>query len=254
VTMRDRILAGVAATVAVVGAFWFLALHPRLDHASKLSDQVSQATVRRDQAEADAAQAQAAKAAYSANYATVARLGKSVPVDDEVPSLVYQLDTAAKATGIDFRAVKLAGGAVGSPAAATQPSASASSSSTSGSTPASASATQTAVATLPPGASIGPAGFPSMPFSFTFRGNFFTLEHFLRKVGGFTGISGKQIRVGGRLLTLDGISLSAAPEGFPHITASISATAFLVPADQGATGGATPTGPATTTTAAEVTP
>jgi hypothetical protein len=253
VSARDRMLLGVLATVAVVGGFFFLAIRPRLNHASNLSDQVAQAVQRRDQAEADAAQARAARAAYSANYATVTRLGKSVPVDDEVPSLVYQLDTAAHATGIDFRAIKLAANAAGSPAASPPTS---NSTSSSGTKPAAASATQTAAATLPPGASIGPAGFPSMPFSFTFRGNFFSLEHFLRKVGGFTGISGKTIRVGGRLLTLDGISLTAAPEGFPHITASISATAFLVPADEGATGGATPGAPAggTATTAAEVTP
>jgi hypothetical protein len=250
-TARDRILAAVAATVALVGAFWFVALHPRFEHASRLSDQIAKASARRDDAEASAAQAEAAKAAYATNYATVARLGKSVPVDDEVPSLVYQLDSAARATHVDFRAVKLAAAPAGS-AGASAPSAG--SSSGAAGTATSASATQTAAVTLPPGATIGPAGFPSMPFTFTFNGNFFTLERFLHEIDGFTGIAGKQIRVGGRLLTLDGISLAAAPEGFPHITASISATAFLVPADEGATGGATPSGPAATTTAAEVTP
>ena len=150
-----------------------------------------------------------------------------------MPSLVYQLDSAADATGIDFRAVKLAAAPQARPPRR-QPR-----------PPASRErpATQAAAVALPPGASVGPAGFPSMPFSFTFTGNFFTLERFLRKVDGFTGVSGKRIRVGGRLLTLDGISLTAAPDGFPHIKASISATAFLVPADQGLTGGATPTGP-----------
>jgi hypothetical protein len=250
---RDRILAGVAGTVAVIAAFWFLALKPRVHDASNLSDKVSQAQTRRDEAEAAFAAAQAAKSAYRTNYATVARLGKSVPVDDEVASLVFQLDSAAHATDVDFRAIKLAAGTSAASSAAPAPT-NGTTPSTSKTTPASASATQAAAVTLPPGASIGPAGFPSMPFTFTFNGNFFTLERFLRKVGGFTGLSGKQIRVGGRLLTLDGMALTAAPEGFPHITASISATAFLVPADEGATGGATPTGPATTTTTAEVTP
>ena len=239
-TARQRILAAVAGTLLVVGAYYFLALSPRLHDASDLSDKVAKTETRLQQAEVKAAQAQAAKNAYRTNYATVARLGKSVPVDDEVPSLVYQLDSAADATGIDFRSVKLASGAAG--AASTPPAA----------TPGKSGAapTQAVAVALPPGASVGPAGFPSMPFSFTFTGNFFTLERFLRKVDGFTGVSGKRIRVGGRLLTLDGISLTAAVDGFPHIKASISATAFLVPADQGLTGGATPTGPATTTTSA----
>jgi hypothetical protein len=241
VTARQRILAAVAGALIVVGAYYFLALSPRLHDASDLSDEVAKAETRLQQADARAAQARAAKNAYRTNYATVARLGKSVPVDDEVPSLVYQLDSAAHATGIDFRAVKLANGAAGASSAP----APATTTDKSG-----AAATQAAAVALPPGASVGPAGFPSMPFSFTFTGNFFTLERFLRKVDGFTGVSGKRIRVGGRLLTLDGISLTAAPEGFPHIKASISATAFLVPADQGLTGGATPTSPAATTTSA----
>jgi Pilus assembly protein, PilO len=240
VSPRQRILTAIAGALVVLGGFWFLALSPRFDKASELSDQVAKAQTRLTQAEAEAVSAQEAKKAYRRNYATVARLGKSVPVDDDVPSLVYQLDQAANATKVDFRTIKL--GSAQS-AAASQPA------------PKSGTATQTAAATLPPGSSIGPAGFPSMPFSFTFKGNFFTLERFLRKLDSFTGVSGKHIRVGGRLLTLNGISLSAATEGFPHIKASISATAFLVPADEGLTGGATPATPAsTTTTAAEVTP
>ena len=239
-TARQRILAAVAGALLVIGAYWFLALSPRLHDASDLSDQVARARTTLQRAEAQAVQAQAAKDAYRTNYATVARLGKSVPVDDEVPSLVYQLDSAAHATGIDFRSVKLASGAAGAATATSAPS------TTKAGT---ANATQVAAVALPPGASVGPAGFPSMPFSFTFTGNFFTLERFLRKVDAFTGVSGKRIRVGGRLLTLDGISLAAAADGFPHIKASITATAFLVPADEGLTGGATATGPTTTTSA-----
>jgi hypothetical protein len=250
---RDRILLGVAGTVAAIVAFWVLALSPRVHDATKVSDQVKLAETRRDEANAAYAAAQAAKSAYRTNYATVARLGKSVPVDDEVASLVFQLDSAAHATDVDFRSIKLAAGTSAASSAAPAPS-NGTTPSTTKTTPATASATQAAAVSLPPGAGIGPAGFPSMPFTFNFKGNFFTLENFLRKIDGFTGLSGKQIRVGGRLLTLDGLSLTAAPEGFPHITASISATAFLVPADEGATGGATPTGPATTTTNAEVTP
>jgi hypothetical protein len=44
-------------------------------------------------------------------------------------------------------------------------------------------------------------------------------------------------------MTLNAITLGAAPQGFPQITASISATTYLVPASQGLEAGATPTGP-----------
>jgi hypothetical protein len=230
---------------------WFLALAPRFDRASELGEQVESAQVRRDQAESNAAAALAARGAYPANYATVARLGKAVPVDDEIPSLLYQLDSAAKATGNDFRVIKLTGG--GAASATPTPAAAAPSDSKSKdedesdseTSTSAAPATQVAAATLPPGAAIGPAGLPAMPFTFTFHGSFFRLEHFLRRVDAFTKVSDGRISVGGRLLTLNGISLTAAPAGFPHIRASISATGFLVPATEGLTAGATPAGPAT---------
>jgi hypothetical protein len=254
---RDRILVGAAAAAAAVAALVVAALAPRFERASELGEKVERAESRRDRAEAQARAALAARAAYPANYATVARLGKAVPVDDEVASLIYQLDHAARATGNDFRAIKLTGGSgstAPAPAAPTAPSPGVSGDATSptpgGSTPSQGSgstapATQAATASLPPGATVGPAGFPAMPFSFTFNGSFFRLEHFLRRVDAFTRLAGDRIDVGGRLLTLNGISLTAAPQGFPRIRAAISATAFLVPATEGLTTGATPGGPAT---------
>jgi hypothetical protein len=83
-----------------------------------------------------------------------------------------------------------------------------------------------------------------MPFSFSFEGNFFRLSDFLRKIDRYVTPKGSNLDVNGRLLTVDGIALSAAESGFPRITASVAATAYLVPADQGTTGGATPAGPA----------
>jgi hypothetical protein len=49
-------------------------------------------------------------------------------------------------------------------------------------------------------------------------------------------------------MTLNAISLAAAKQGFPQITASISATTYLVPAGQGLMNGATPGGPSTLST------
>ena len=48
--------------------------------------------------------------------------------------------------------------------------------------------------------------------------------------------------------------LGASRDGFPKVHADITATAFVVPPDEGLTGGATPAGPASTTTAASTTP
>ena len=237
-TQRDRIVVAVMAGIAAVAVFWFMALAPKRQEAKKVGDQLSAAHQRLDQAHANVNAYRAARSTYRHDYATVARLGKAVPTDDDVPSLVYQLESAAKRSDVDFRAVKLnasAGGAAATPAPA--PSAPG------------APATQASTATLPPGASVGSAGFPTMPFTFTFEGNFFHLSAFFNRLQRFIVSTKKQLRVSGRLLTVDGIGLAAAPEGFPRMTASVEATAYLLPADEGLTNGGTPQTPAPTTTA-----
>ncbi|MGI8592880.1 MAG: hypothetical protein ACR2ML_00660 [Solirubrobacteraceae bacterium] len=82
-----------------------------------------------------------------------------------------------------------------------------------------------------------------MPFSFTFTGSFFNLADFLRKLDRYVLPKGSGVDVSGRLLTVDGIGLSVGPEGFPTIKASVAATAYLFPTEQGTVGGASPQGP-----------
>jgi hypothetical protein len=265
VTARDRTVFSVLAIVGLIAGFWFVLLNPRRDEAKKLADQVTAAQQRLDTARQTVASAEQAKAAYDHDYATVARLGKAVPVDDDVPSLVYQLEHASDRASVDFRSIKLAASssstastpqtnasaaaAVGqaeknpSGNAATDGSASPSSPSGTAASAANPAATQTSAAGLPPGASVGPAGFPTMPFDFAFTGSFFRLEGFLKALDRFTVVNGDRIKVRGRLLTVDGISLSAAASGFPRMSAQIHATAYLLPSTQGLTNGATPTTP-----------
>jgi hypothetical protein len=251
-TSRDRILLLVLLGAGLMAGFWFGVLAPKRSELAKLSADIRTEEQRLDQAKSAAAQSRAAKARYESDYETVARLGKAVPVDDDVPSLVYQLEDAADGAKIDFRSIKLSAGAT--PKAETTPAAPAAAatgkSTAAGTGASTAPATAAAAATLPPGASVGPAGFPTMPFAFTFDGSFFSMERFLRNVQQFIRLDGEDVRVRGRLLAIDGISLTASSQGFPRVKASLSATAYLVPAEQGLTGGATPQGPATTTTAA----
>lgn len=255
-TRRDRLVVLILVGVAALAAFWFLVLGPKRDESDRLAKQAAAAELRRDQAQASVNASRAARAQYAADYATVARLGKAVPVDDDVPGLVYQLSATAGQTGVDFRSVKLdAGGAGGSSSpssSAPAPSASGSQASSgqsgSGSQPAAApapgtAATQSATATLPPGATVGPAGFPTMPFSFTFEGSFFRLADFFRNVERYIKPAKDAVAVKGRLLMVNGISLTAAGRGFPLMRAQVSAMAYLLPADQGLTNGASPAAP-----------
>jgi hypothetical protein len=89
-----------------------------------------------------------------------------------------------------------------------------------------------------------------MPFTFDFQGSFFGMQRFLGSIVALTAVKGDSIDVKGRLLTVDGVQLKAGPEGFPRVDATVAVTAYLLPADQGLTAGATATAPSATTASA----
>jgi len=239
-TTRDRTLLAVVGAVLAVAAAWFLVLAPQRDEASQLSSQVAAQRQQLTQAESDLAAGLAAKRTYGRDYTTVAQLGAAVPDDDNVPSLLLQVQRAAQASHVDFRDLQAAQGSGGAPAPSPPPP-----SPSSG--VAGAPASQTTTATLPPGASVGAAGFPTMPFTFTFTGDFFNMSDFIGRLERFLVVRNRSVAVSGRFMTIDGISFAAAPQGFPKIQASVSATTYLLPSTQGLTDGATPSGPATAT-------
>jgi hypothetical protein len=244
-TKRDRLMVVGIALLAVVGGFWFLALKPRQAESKQLDEQIAIAQQERDAAQ-QAVSTAGAPSSAAEDAAILARLGKAVPADDDVASLVYQLEAAAGRSDVSFEAVKLGGATASAPAGNAVPA---------------ADPTQAATAPLPPGAVVGPAGLAKLPFSLTFEGSFFGLERFLKRVHAFTSVTGDTISVRGRLLQVDAISLTAAPGGFPRIQANLAASAFIAPvaaapapdagtattappSDQAAAGGAPPTTPA----------
>jgi type II secretory pathway component PulM len=264
-TTRDRlVIVGVLLAAALAG-FWFLGLAPKRKESANLQAQIATQTQQLTTAQAQAATARQAKARYNDDYAAVAKLGKAVPKSDALPSLVYQLQSVAHSARIDFTSLKIAGGGGQGPTptpAATAGGASASGTSatqgSSSSTPAAASgssstpattspapATQAAASALPPGATVGSAGFPTMPFSFVFSGTYFDMERFFGDVQSFVKVKGKQVDADGRLLSIDGFSLVAGPGGFPNVKASVAATAYLRTAADDNTSTA-PTGAAAT--------
>jgi hypothetical protein len=274
-SVRDRTVLMVIGFAVAIAAGWMLVLAPKRDEASKLQTQITSEQSQLASVRTQLANASAARAQFSKDYSSVVRLGEAVPTDDNTPSLIFQLQAAAKSTGVDFQGLTFNAGSSGGPTGPSSPSStsssSSSSSSPSSSSPSSSSpsssststtspsssaapATQASAATLPPGATIGPAGFPVEPFTFTFTGNFFHLANFFGRLQRFVIASSKRLAVSGRLMTLNGISLGPGSAGFPQITATISATTFLLPASQGLTAGATPAGPATSTTQTVSTP
>jgi hypothetical protein len=249
VTARDRTVLIVVGLLAVLGAFWFLAIGPKRKDATSLTTQVTAAQARLDTAQASVSTAASAKAKYATDYSTVARLGKAVPVDDDLPSLVYQLQHTATANHIKFQSIKMTGTASAA-AAPTGAAAAVASATGSTATPSSTTTAATTTAALPPGATVGTAGFPTMPFSFDFTGSFANMQRFLKALDDLTTVNGKGISVKGRLLTTDGVAIKAGPSGFPQVDASVVVTSYLLPTDEGLTAGATTpsTGTATSTT------
>ena len=214
-TARDRIVALVVGAVALLGAFWFLALSPKRKDAADLGAKITAAQQRLDTARQSVATAHAPpRSATTSTTRRSRKLGKAVPADDDVASLVYQLNHVSQRRAHRLpldqaeqlrrvragrRARRRPGrrGRLGrrqrlvlalvvdehvelhDPAAVAAPAAG-------------VPATQSAAAGLPPGSTVGSAGFPTMPFSFVFDGSFFNMEHFFSGIQRFATVERRQ--------------------------------------------------------------
>jgi hypothetical protein len=234
-TGRDRLVIMSIAVLAVLAGGWLLLVSPERQKAAQAQTQIESARQQLQTAQAEAASERSAEARYASAYVSVVRLGKAVPPLQEVPSLVYELDQASNQRSIEFNSI------------------------TSSASPASSASAAAA------GASATLAAFTQMPFTFVFKGSFFGLAHLLGQIDGFartTSAGGgaataaastpSGVQVSGRLLTIQGINLaiesksgsSPSSAGSGELSATITATAYVLPASQGLTAGATPTGPA----------
>jgi hypothetical protein len=94
-----------------------------------------------------------------------------------------------------------------------------------------------------------------MPFTFVFNGSFPSLYKLFQGLNGFiVRTASGQLRISGRLLTIQGVKLApatgvgSARTAKGQLTGTITATAYVLPASQGLMGGASPSRPAGTTT------
>jgi Tfp pilus assembly protein PilO len=271
-----------AVTLGLVIAFWLIVISPKRHEAAALKTDVEQLHSSLAQAQQAAAAGDQARKSFPIDYRRLVVLGKAVPEDGEQASLLVQLQQLADSAGVSFQAIDLsAASGTSTPTPTTEPAAAAStdtssssatttssSSSTSSSSgsatpPATtAPATEASAANLPIGASVGPAGLPVMPYTLKFTGGFFQIANFLQSLDGMVHSRHGVIDVNGRLLTVDAFSLTPveSEQGsfnpIPTLTASLSVTSYVTPADQGITAGASPTAPApaTPTPAATTTP
>jgi hypothetical protein len=272
-TDRDRKILLALIPLVVIGAYWFLLLAPKRQEAGKIKDDLAQAQTVRDTAQQKASQLAGAKRSYSADYATIIRLGKSIPTSVDMPSLLVQLDRAARGTGIKFADVKAGertAAPVAAPAATTgTPTGGAGSPAAAGAAPAAsgpgqaaqsagtavnnANASSGAAAGTPATGATGDAastsapGLETVPLDFEFRGSFFDLADFFHRMKRFVRVANDKIVIRGRLMTINSFTFDTSG-GFPLMKAQVHATVYLAPKAQGIDAGASPQGPAAAAT------
>jgi Tfp pilus assembly protein PilO len=221
-TTRDRLALIAISSLALLAVVWLLVVSPERKQAAELDKQVSAANAQLAGAEAEAANARAAQAHYADAYASVVDLGKAVPPSEEVPSLIYQLAQASNQKHLEFSSI------------------------TTGTSGASTSSAPTTTASA--GA---PTGFTQMPFTFVFDGSFDDLYHLFLQLDHSTVNTSSGLQVSGRLLTLQGVKLEPKETNGSSaaLSGTITATAYVLPAAQGLTGGATAAAPASSSAA-----
>jgi Tfp pilus assembly protein PilO len=238
-------IVAIFAVVAAALAFWMLVLSPKRDEADKLGKQAEALTASIESSRAELARATTARHTFPAAYHQLVELGQAVPSSDETPSLLVELGQIAAECGVRFDSLQLSneGSGGAAPAISTEGSAS------------SPSATEVAASLLPLGASVGSAGLATMPYNLQFRGNFFGIGKFIGRIDSLVA-SGEHVAVDGRLVTINGFSLTAedgedeedGKGGSKILSAEFSVTTYLTPPGQGITAGATPSAPAGTST------
>ena len=219
-TRSNKILLSVVALGAAIAAFYFFVLSPKREEVAKLDTDIATQKAEIEQARLTLAGYEEAKRTYKKNYATLARLGKAVPADDDVRSLMVQLESTADRSGVTFEKIEMAnnlGGDTTTDAAA----------------PA-AGQLATAPGTVPVAGGV----LSAMPFSFSFTGSYFDLTAFFARLEHFVSLNNAKLDSTGRLMRLESISIAPSSLGFPDMLAEINAATYLVPPVQGVEGGA----------------
>lgn len=270
-TARDKKILIFLIPLVVLLGYWFLVLSPQRADVAKLDTELSTAEGDRDDAQALVSQLENSRTNYAKDYSTVVRLGKAIPSTLDMPSLLVQLESAAKGAKIDFDSITVGqreqaaagsgatdtttstpASAAGGEKAQTGPGKAAESANNASQT--SDNANQAAGADQgsansggsgsATGTTSGVAGLDTVPLTFTFTGSYFDLADFFHRVKRFVRVANDDIRVRGRLMTIDTMGFTS--ENFPRVTANVTASVYLAPKSEGTTGGATSSGPQAT--------
>jgi hypothetical protein len=215
---NNPILIAVIAAAAATAAFWFLGLSPKRQEAADLQTQITAKQGELDVARQQVATYEKARLSYKASYTTLARLGKAVPADDDIRSLLVQLDAAGNATHVDFTKLSVGG---------------------SGTTGAAATTGPDGLAPAPGTVAVGSGGISAMPFALTFTGSYANLTSFFDRLDHFVAVHNRDIKAHGRLLRVETIALTPGTD-YRVVTAQVNAASYLVAPTTPSTGVTTP--------------
>jgi Tfp pilus assembly protein PilO len=242
----NKAIVAILVLAALAVGFWILLLSPKREEVGKLGSQADQLSASLAESQLQVTEAEAAKREFPGDYRRLVVLGQAVPSNEETSSLLVEVNRIAGQAKVRFEGIELESSGGESTEAATTETAPAvpppTSSSPTG-VPASATVppTEATAALLPLGATIGPAGLGVMPYKLSFSGSFFQIADFIAGIDSLVRGSGEEVDVEGRLVTLNGFSLTEEQErGFPYLEASFSVTTYLTPPGQEAAAVAAP--------------
>ncbi len=181
--------------LALVAALWMLAIGPKRSEKSTVDANVAAQQTRLQSAQTQVAAYTAARKQFPGMLAELRRLDEAVPARGAISSLLRQIQRRANVQDSELRLVALKS--------------------------ATASAAGSAVP-VTPGATAGPDGLAALPFTFEFTGDYFDLRDILATVRQSVRVRSGDVKVGGRLLTIDGVTFtrddptSADDEGDPQ--------------------------------------
>jgi Tfp pilus assembly protein PilO len=256
----NKTIVAILVLAALAVGFWILLLSPKREEVSKLASQADQLRASLAESQLQVTEAEAAKREFPGDYRRLVVLGQAVPSNEETSSLLVEVNRIARQAKVRFEAIELESSGGESTEAATTETAPAVPPPTSSSpagvpTSATVPPTEAAAALLPLGATIGPAGLGVMPYKLSFSGSFFQIADFIAGIDSLVrGGGDEQVDVEGRLVTLNGFSLTEEQQrGFPYLEASFSVTTYLTPPGQEAAAVAAPVESAAAPVAAEST-
>lgn len=200
---QRMILGTVIAGAALLAALWLMALSPKRSESAEVKTNVAAQEERLAAAKTQLASYETARKQYPGMLAELKRLDKAVPARGAIPALLRQLQKGANGRNSELRlaALKPAGG----------------------SAPASG---------LTPGATPLAGGLAALPFTFTYVGKYFDLVGVLKAARKAVTVKSKSgdLKIDGRLVTIEGVSFAREEAGAPEIKASVSGTAYIAAA------------------------